>query len=183
MTRTQYYVAASIDGYIADAEGRLEWLFQFNDVEGVDAHYRDFLAGVGALAMGAATYEFLLAEGHPWPYVGLPTWVFTHRALPGIAGADLRFTADDVGAVHEAMVRAAAGRHIWLVGGGDLVAQFARRGLLDELLLALVPVVLGGGTPLLPAAVPGPLELTAVTRFPRGMIELRYTVPAAARRR
>ncbi|MBZ5712706.1 dihydrofolate reductase family protein [Nannocystis pusilla] len=178
MTRTQYFVAASIDGFIADAEGGLQWLFQFNDVEGVEAHYKTFLAGVGALAMGAATYEFILGEGlKEWPYVGIPTWVFTHRTLPGFPGADIRFTADDVGAVHEEMVRAAAGKHIWLVGGGNLVAQFARRGLLEEIWLAVIPVVLGAGAPLLPAALPGPLELTAVTRFPRGMIELRYVVP------
>lgn len=177
MTRTQYFVAASVDGFIADAAGGLDWLFQFNDVDGLAAHYDGFLAGVGALAMGATTYEFLRATGHPWPYAALPTWVFTHRALPGVEGAELRFTADDVGAVHEAMVRAAAGKHVWLVGGGDLVAQFARRGLLDELLLTVVPVVLGGGAPLLPAAVPGPLELTAVTRFARGLVELRYAVP------
>lgn len=183
MTRTQYYVAASIDGYIADADGRLEWLFQFNDVEGVEAHYNRFIAGVGALAMGAATYEFILAENKPWAYAGLPTWVFTHRELPAIEGADLRFTADDVEAVHAAMVQAAAGKHIWLVGGGNLVAQFARRGLLDEILLGVVPVVLGAGAPLLPAAVPGPLELTDVTHFPRGLIELRYRVPASGRGR
>jgi dihydrofolate reductase len=108
--------------------------------------------------------------------------VFTHRRLPGFAGADIRFTAADIDAVHGDMVRTAAGKHIWLVGGGDLVAQFVRRGLLDELLLGLAPVVLGGGTPLLPAAVSGPLELTGVTRFPRGFIELRYTLPPAARR-
>jgi dihydrofolate reductase len=182
VTRTQYFVAASVDGFIADADGRLDWLFQFNDVDGLTAHYEAFLAGVGALAMGAATYEFLLATGHPWPYAGLPTWIFTHRARPGVEGADLRFTDDDVGAVHEAMVRAAAGKHVWLVGGGNLVAQFARRGLLDELLLTVVPVVLGSGAPLLPAAVAGPLDLTDVTRFPRGLVELRYALPGAARR-
>jgi dihydrofolate reductase len=178
MTRTQYFVAASIDGFIADASGGLQWLFQFNDVEGVEAHYKAFLAGVGALAMGAATYEFILGENpEAWPYAGLPTWVFTHRSLPTFAGADIRFTADDVGAVHEEMVRAAAGKHVWLIGGGNLVAQFARRSLLDEIWLAVIPVVLGAGAPLLPAALPGPLELACVTRFPRGMIELRYTVP------
>ena len=66
-----------------------------------------------------------------------------------------------------------------MVGGGNLVAQFARRGLLDEIWLAVIPLVLGAGAPLLPAAVPGPLELTEVTRFPRGVIELRYAVPAS----
>lgn len=178
MTRTQYYVAASLDGFIADADGRLQWLFQFNDVEGLDAHYKAFLAGVGALAMGAATYEFILAEGFEvWPYAGMPTWVFTHRALPTVPGADIRFTADDLAAVHPDMVRAAAGKHVWLVGGGHLAAQFARHGLIDEIVLSVIPVVLGAGAPLLPAALPGPLELTAVTRFPRGLIELRYTVP------
>lgn len=181
MTKTQYYVAASIDGFIADADGRLDWLLQFNDVEGVEARYKAFLADVGALVMGAATYEFLLADGHPWPYTDRPTWVFTHRPLPGLAGADLRFTTDDVAAVHEAAARGAAGKHVWLVGGGNLVAQFVRRGLLDELLLTVVPVVLGAGTPLLPAAVPGLLELAEVTRLPRGLLELRYTLPAAAR--
>ncbi|MCY1013875.1 hypothetical protein OV079_51795 [Nannocystis pusilla] len=134
MTRTQYFVAASLDGFIADAAGDLQWLFQFNDVEGVEAHYKAFLAGVGALAMGAATYEFIVGEKPTtWPYAGIPTWVFTHRELLGFAGADIRFTADDVGAVHEQMVGAAGGKHIWLVGGGNLAAQFppgpARRDL------------------------------------------------------
>lgn len=175
MARTQYFVAASIDGYIADAHGRLDWLFPFDSAEGVAEHYKAFLAGVGALAMGAATYEFLLARSREaWPYTDHPTWVFTHRELPTFPGADIRFTAEDVGVVHERMVRAAGEKNLWLVGGGDLVAQFARRGLLDELLLCVVPVVLGGGTPVLPASLPGPLELKGLTRLGRGMLELHY---------
>lgn len=62
MTRTQYYVASSIDGYIADSTGPLDWLTPFRDVPGITAHYEGFLAGVGAIAMGASTYEFLLGE-------------------------------------------------------------------------------------------------------------------------
>jgi dihydrofolate reductase len=180
MTRTQYFVAASIDGYIADANGGLDWLFPFGGAEGVAEHYKAFIEGVGALAMGAATYEFVLAHGgEAWPYADRPTWVFTHRELPTLPGADLRFTTEDVGVVHEQMVRAAGERNIWLMGGGNLVAQFAQRGLLDELLLGVVPVVLGGGTPVLPASLPGPLELKGLTRFGRGMLELRYELPTA----
>jgi dihydrofolate reductase len=181
MTRALYYVAASIDGYIADSAGKLDWLFQFNDAEGVAAHYQAFIDGVGPLAMGAVTYEFILGENTPWPYADRPTWVFTHRQLPVIPGANLRFTTEDVGAVHAQMVEAAAGKNIWLTGGGLLVAQFVQRGLLDELHLGLVPVVLGGGFPVLPAALTRPLELTGLTRFGRGMVELRYTVPRPAR--
>jgi len=181
MTRTQYFVAASIDGYIADADGGLQWLFQFNDAEGVDAHYKSFLAGVGALAMGAATYEFLLAASpETWPYTDLPTWVFTHRELRPFPDADIRFTSEDVGVVHQQMVQAAGDKNIWLVGGGNLVAQFAERGLLNEILLSVVPVILGSGIPLLPAAIQAPLELKDISRFGRGMIELRYEIPALA---
>jgi dihydrofolate reductase len=178
MTRTQYYVAASLDGYIADPSGSLDWLFQFNDVPGLTDHYRSFLADVGAIAMGATTYQFFLDDAtETWPYADQRTWVFTHRDLPALPGADLVFTADDVAAVHAAMVEAAADRNIWLMGGGDLVAQFAERGLLDEIWLGVAPVVLGGGVPVLPARLPGVLTLEEITRFGDAFLELRYTVP------
>jgi len=180
MTGTQYYVAASLDGYIADPAGSLDWLFTFNDVPGVAEHYTSFLADVGAVAMGADTYRFVLGEGmESWPYADQRTWVFTHRDLPVFPGADLVLTSDDVAAVHAEMVRAAAGRNIWLVGGGHLVAQFAARGLLDEIWLGVAPVVLGGGVPVLPARLPGVLALEDVTRFGDGFLELRYTVSHA----
>jgi dihydrofolate reductase len=175
MTRTQYYVASSLDGFIADAEGRLEWLTPtFDRAEGVAAHYEKFIGHVGALAMGARTYEFVLGQGDAWPYAGLPTWVFTHRSLPTIDGADVRFTRDDVSAVHADMVQAAAGKNVWMVGGGHLAAQFAERGLLDELWLTVIPVTLGGGAPLLPASLRTPFALEEVTRFGMGVVELRY---------
>jgi len=182
MTSTQYYVAASVDGYIADRTGSLEWLFQFNDVPGLlTDHYESFLADVGAIAMGAATYEFMLGQGmEQWPYPGVTTWVFTHRDLPRFPGADVVLTADDVPDVHARMVLAAAGRNIWLVGGGELVAQFADRGLLDEIWLGVAPVVLGGGVPVLPARLPGVLALTDITRFGDSFLELRYAVPHAS---
>ncbi|GAO03697.1 dihydrofolate reductase family protein [Anaeromyxobacter sp. PSR-1] len=181
-TKTRYYVAATLDGFIADPDGGLGWLMAFNDAEGVEADYQAFVGEVGALAMGAATYEFVLGEGMAWPYEGRPTWVFTHRALPAIPGADLRFTSAAGGAldaVHDEMVRAARGRDVWLVGGGKLAAQFAARGLLDELQVSVVPVVLGAGVPLLPAALPGTLALTELKRFGRGLVQLRYAVPRA----
>ncbi len=178
MTQTQYYVAASMDGYIADPSGSLDWLFQFNDVPGVQEHYQSFLDDVGAIAMGAATYEFVLAEGiETWPYPEQRTWVFTHRDLPLVPGADVVLTAGDVADVHAQMVQAAGGKNIWLVGGGDLVAQFAARDLLDEIWLGVAPVVLGGGVPVLPARLPGVLALRDVTRFGDAFVELRYSVP------
>jgi len=181
MTRTQYYVAASIDGYIADSAESLDWLTPFDAVPGVTAHYEGFLSGVGAIAMGASTYEFLLGLGmDEWPYPDQRTWVFTHRDLPRFPGADLELTADDVQTVHGRMTDTAAGRNIWLVGGGALVAQFAAVGLLDELWLGVVPVVLGGGVPVLPTRLPGTLTLEDVTRFDAGFLALRYRLGATA---
>ena len=163
MTRTQYYTATSIDGFIADPDNSLDWLFQVGAGDAAaDGAAQDrfgrFFAGVGAIAMGSTTYEWilahenLLAEPAKWraSYGDVPCWVFTHRRLPLIDGANLTMTSDDVRAVHEQMTAAAGGRNIWLAGGGDLVGQFADHGLLDEIQLGVAPVLLGAGAPLLP---------------------------------
>ena len=115
-------------------------------------------------------------------YPGIPTWVLTHRALERYEGegVDVRFTAtDDIAGLHAEAVRAAAGRDVWMVGGGNVAAQFARLGLLDEMHLGVVPVVLGAGAPLLPVAVPGACELTAIERVGKGIVEMRYVLPKA----
>ena len=102
--------------------------------------------------------------------------MFTHHRLPVIAGADIRFAADDVIAVHTEMTKAAADRNIWLVGGGDLVGQFHDHGLLDELILGVAPVILGAGAPLLPRRITAPLKLTEVTQHGDTFVMLKYDV-------
>ncbi len=173
MTRTIYFVAASVDGFIADAEGKLEWLTRFDGDAEIRAHYEAFLAGIGALAMGAETYLFLLAHGGPWPYPDRPTFVFTRRQLQIPAGADVRLVNGKVATARNAMLRAAGARDLWLVGGGKLAAQFAEVGAIDEIHLGVAPSVLGAGTPLLPAAL-GPVTLREVTRLGAGFVQLRY---------
>jgi dihydrofolate reductase len=181
MQSTQYYVAASIDGFIADEHDRLDWLLQF-DFAHFQTHYDEFLRGVGAIVMGSTTYEYILGMGlQEWTYGTTPVFVLTSRELPGVRGADLRFVRGDVAAVHADALDAAEGRNVWLMGGGDVVAQFADLGLLDELLLTVVPVVLGSGKRLLPlAAATSPLELVSTTAFPRGAVGLAYRFPRAA---
>jgi len=157
MSLTQYYTATSLDGFIADESHSLEWLFASDQDRAGPLNYAEFFAGVGALAMGSTTYEWILdhefANKDPadrkWPY-DVPCWVFTHRELPVVPGAATEFTAADVAVVHEEMRAAAGDRNIWIVGGGDLVGQFADAGLLDEVIVYIAPVTLGGGAPLLP---------------------------------
>jgi len=179
--KTQYYTATSLDGFIADPDHGLDWLLQF----GMTDDYPDFIRDVGAVAMGSTTYEWVLADlarsagGPPqtWPYEQ-PTWVFTSRDLPAIPGADVRFVSGDVRPVHERMVAEAAGKNVWLVGGGDLVGQFCDHGLVDELIVTVAPVTLGGGAPLLPRRIATPpLRLVSATTHADTFVQLRYEVP------
>jgi dihydrofolate reductase len=156
MAKTQYYTATSIDGYIADENNSLDWLF---DVDGgAENPFGGFFAGVGAFAMGANTYEWVLRndnvleQPHNWHdlYGEVPCWVFGNRELPLVPDANIFMVSGDVQRVHEAMQVAAKGKNVWLVGGGDLVGQFVDRGLLDEIILGIAPVLLGKGAPLLP---------------------------------
>lgn len=177
--KTQFYGASSLDGFIATPEHDLGWLLQFGEIEG--SSYPAFIRDVGALAMGSHTYEWMLKHaidvGQPWPYAP-PTWVFSSRTLRRTPGADVRFASGDVRPAHQAMVQAAAGRNVWVVGGGDLVGQFYDAGLLDELIVQIAPVTLGTGTPLLPRRITQPaLRLTSVSTLGGLFAELRYEVP------
>lgn len=155
MAKTQYYTATSIDGYIADENNSLEWLFEVD--EGTENPFGEFFEGVGAFAMGATTYEWvlendnLLEEPENWHdmYGDVPCWVFTHRDLPLVPDANIFMISGDVRRVHEAMLVAAQGRNVWLAGGGNLVGQFVAEGLLDEIILGIVPAILGSGVPML----------------------------------
>jgi dihydrofolate reductase len=162
---TQYYTATTLDGFIADPDNSLDWLFIRDREEDGPLNYGEFIAAVGALAMGSTTYEWILDHEFAgknqaewkWPY-DIPGWVFTHRQLPVVPGAQIEFTSADVATVHEEMVRAAADRNVWIVGGGDLAGQFADVGLLDEVIVSIAPVTLGGGAPLLPRRIELRLE-------------------------
>ncbi len=170
MALTQYFTATSIDGFIADQDNSLEWLFQADAGADREDRFGLFFGAVGAMAMGATTYEWvlehdqLLANPQKWReyYGSTPCWVFTHRQLPAVPGAALTFTSGDVVRVHADMTRAASGRNVWLVGGGELVGQFADQGLLDEIHLGVAPVMLGGGAPLLPRRLTA-LDLSLVS--------------------
>jgi dihydrofolate reductase len=172
VAKTQYYTAASLDGFIADPDNSLEWLFEID--EGTDNPFGAFFSEVGAFAMGATTYEWvlkndnLLEEPENWHemYGNVPCWVFTHRELPLVPNANIFMVSGDVGPVHEAMMVAAQGKNVWLVGGGDLVGEFTDQNLLDEIIVGVAPVTLGAGAPLLPRHLPAQqLALTGVNQL------------------
>lgn len=180
--KTQYYTATSLDGFIATEDDSLDWLFPLGELE--HSSYPEFIAEVGALAMGSTTYEWMMRNadqvvaevGSPWPYTQ-PTWIFTKRELPRIAGGDIRFARGDVRPIHAEMKEAARGKNIWVVGGGDLAGQFYDAGLLDELILQVGSATLGKGKPLLPRRILSPtLQWVSVRQMGSKMVELRYEV-------
>ena len=143
------YIAVSVDGYIADADGGVGWLPSGDG--GDDYGYAAFYAGVDAIVMGRRTYEQVRGFGVPWPYPGKPAYVFTNRP-PGDGGSDgdggghppeVEFIRSDAGAfVRNIAVRYAS--IVWLVGGADLAEQFRIAGLIDEYRVFIIPVILGG---------------------------------------
>ena len=180
--KTFYYTASSLDGFIADAENSLDWLFQFGNPE--TGYLTTFMGEVGALAMGSTTYEWIINhsqtedEGAPiaWAYTQ-PAWVFTSRSLPVIPGADITFVRGDVEPVHRAMCEATGDKKVWIVGGGDLVGQFHDKGLIDEIVVSIASVTLGSGAPLLPRSiVTPPLKLVSANRINDGFVDLYYEV-------
>jgi dihydrofolate reductase len=180
----------SLDGYIAEADDSLGWLLGYEgsfEADGVEAGpmgeggaYEQFYAGVGALISGATTYEFILdhlAEDGDWPYRGKPYWVLSSRnlAVPDGEGVDVRIVDAEVASLHDEMIAAAGDRDLWIVGGGDVASQFADQGLLDDLVVTIVPVVLGAGKPLFDRRLPGgAMQLVGTRPFDSGMVELRY---------
>ena len=127
---TIYYTAASLDGFLADSEHSLDWLMQFPEDESA-SDIVAFIDRIGALCMGSHTFEWMWRHHiapdapHPmaWPYTQ-PTWVFSSRTQPAVPGAQVTHVRGDVRAVHADMMAAAAGRDVWVVGGGELAGQF-----------------------------------------------------------
>lgn len=180
--KTVFYTAASLDGYIADPSHSLDWLFQFGGDEA--SSFPEFIRDVGAIAMGSHTYEWILKNHihadperpEPWPYEQ-PTWIFSSRALPRIPGADIRFARGGVVPIFAEMREVAAEKNIWVAGGGGLASQFHERGLLDELVVTIAPVLLVEGAPLFTrTVVTPPLEVLEVRPQASGLTEMRFAV-------
>jgi dihydrofolate reductase len=177
MSRFQYFVAASLDGFIATAKDDLTWLFEFDGFEGGKESYESFRGGVGCIVMGSGTFAWLMEhEPGNWPYAATPCYVFTHHEYEAPSGSDITFIRGPVQEFIQDFEADAATKNVWVVGGGNLAAQFAAAGRLDDIILSVIPVVLGDGKRLLPVDGPTPpLQLTASRTLGRGIVELRYS--------
>jgi dihydrofolate reductase len=147
---TIYFTASSIDGYIVDDRESLDWLLSRHiDADGPFG-YRAFSESVGALVMGATTYEWIVAnESGDWPYKQ-PTWVLTHRPDIVSPGHPVQTFQGDITELQPKLLQAGGYQDVWVVGGGEAAAQFVRAGLVDEMIVSYAPCTLGSGGRMLP---------------------------------
>ena len=171
MPELVYYVAASVDGYIAKPDGGLDWLAPYQGGE-EDYGYAQFYQSVDAVLMGRKTYEQSLAFG-AWLYPGKSCWVFSHGSAKNLP-ADVVVTTQSPAQVM-AEIAARGIKRAWLVGGGALAASFQSQGLITEYIVTIIPVILGDGIPLFaPSGVNENLKLVEAKQYPTGLMQLRY---------
>lgn len=171
------YIAASVDGYIARPDGSVDWLPpppEPGSSPAEDYGYDDFIAGVGVVLMGRATYEQILSFSGDYPYPGTAGYVFS-RSRAGERDEHAQFVdgVDLPGLVSR--LKGEQEKNIWLVGGGQLVREFLRLDLIDRIELFILPVILGDGIPLFPLSTPlRRLTLAKCQSYPGGAVQLSY---------
>lgn len=144
MKKVVLFIAMSLDGYIADSKGGVDWLNgQGNDEEDIDT-YSEFIKTIDTILMGWNTYHQIVTELSPneWVYNGATTYVITHKEH--ISSEKIRFVnTDPVGLVKR--LKGEDGKDVWICGGADLVQQFVNEDLIDRYHITVVPVLLGSG--------------------------------------
>jgi dihydrofolate reductase len=169
--RLRYHVAVSLDGYIAGPNGEYDWIVMDPSID-FAALFKEFDTAV----MGRKTYELLTAQGGHGAMPGLEVVVFS-RTLPAAAYPGVRILNDDPREI-VASLKKKRGRDIWLFGGGVLFRSLLDAGLVDTVEVAVIPVLLGAGVPLLPPGAATKLVLTDQKTFPlSGIVALSYSVP------
>jgi dihydrofolate reductase len=169
--RLRYQVAASLDGFIAGPNGEYDWIVMDRAID-FAALYKEFDTAV----MGRKTYQMMTAQGGNGAMPGLEVVVFS-RTLPTATHRGVRIYNDDPRDVVAAL-KAKPGRDIWLFGGGSLFRSLLDARLVDTVEVAVVPVLLGAGVPLLPPGSSTKLVLADQKILPKsGIVMLAYSVP------
>ena len=177
MRKVVYSVGVSLDGYIADPNGGVEWLDRATSkAKGEDFGLAAFFKSIDTVLMGRKTYEIVRKmQGGKTVYPGMKNYIFSRTLPPGHRDG-MEFVADDPAQVL-AKLKQQPGKNIWLCGGGELARHCLNRHAVDEITLGVVPRLIGGGLPTFP---PGfdetEVELAEVKQYKGGVVGLTYRV-------
>ena len=174
MRTLRYNVAASLDGYIADAQGAFDWIPDDSTVD-----FQALFARVDTYLLGRRTYDTVLAQTERPFNPGARVYVFSRTLAPGTENG-VTIVRDDPVALAASLRREEGSGEIWLFGGGELFATLLAAGQVDQVEITVVPVLLGGGVSLV-AHLPerSKLALIHTQVYPTGMVALHYKVLAA----
>ena len=181
-SRVTIHMAASLDGFIARKDGRVDWMETSDQFEGGETltpeFVEEFLKTIDCYVMGSRTYETALdfeAKGFGWAYGDKPTFVLTSRALRKTRET-VEFYSGDLAALLNERLKPNF-RSIWFVGGGEVSGECLRRGLADEVRYSIMPVVIGDGISFFKGLDKDiALHLVEVKAYDTGMVALRYEV-------
>jgi dihydrofolate reductase len=167
------YIAMSLDGFIADSTGSIEWLDPFNaalGADGGDGGYQDFIAPIDALILGRSTYDQVMGWG--WPYDARPGYMLTRNAT---FSGDHIAAAGSIETLRNA-INAAGHEHIWVMGGGKTQRAALDAGLFHSLKLFVMPTILGAGLPCFAPGRQHNLTLTGSAQLPGGILQIDYHI-------
>jgi dihydrofolate reductase len=164
------FIAQSLDGYIARPDGGIDWLRPFDSV---DYGYERFVAEIGTVVMGRASYDLARSFGD-WPYPQARSLVITSRRLDDDTPPTVTRVGADVNKLVNAL-RAAAGKDVWVMGGARTINAFLAHGAIDRIDLFVVPVLIGDGIPLFSGSRPeSALKLAGAQTYDKGLARLSY---------
>ncbi len=170
MIQITYYVATSIDGYIAKKNGSVEWLSSV-ETENEDYGYSEFYTSVGGLLMGRNTFEKIQESGD-WPYGIKPCWVWSNTKLKSKPHPVIKTNLSPKEIIKAAQNKGL--KHLWLVGGGKLAAEFEEQQLITKYIISIIPVILGQGIPLIYGAQSKNLKLIENKSYESGLTQLTF---------
>ncbi|OIQ29587.1 MAG: riboflavin biosynthesis protein RibD [Bacteroidetes bacterium MedPE-SWsnd-G2] len=149
MSNFKLYIASSIDGYIAKSDGNLDWLTGYPNPDQLDYGYQDFYDGIDTVIMGRTTYDEIMGFGVDWPYTNCKSYVITTNKSYQLKTPNTELI-NEISTESIDQIQKGSNKGIWVVGGGRIISEFLNNDAIDEMIISIVPIILGDGIRLFP---------------------------------
>lgn len=173
MKKIKLYIATSIDGYIARNDGDLDWLTEYPNPEKTDYEYLSFFNSIDTVIMGGRTFRDILCMDVVWPYKDKTTYVISRNSY--IQKDSIQFISQNI-VETVSQLRETEGKDIWLVGGGEVISMMLNHDLIDEMIITIIPIILGNGIVLFSEiSKESEWEIATFQKYTNGITQVHYT--------